>query len=548
MSLIRRLLQKSTARVLELEDRSAVLCFRAVILFLLLFFTLYDRGADASAPPLWPVLAVVLVHLASNVALAWVPRHRLKRGLLTGVFFFDIAVLSLVIYLTHGFESDLYLIYFLVIFMTVVSRQPSASFIVAGLGCLLYGFLFLKQHSLDELLQSSVLIRFPLFLIAAFFSHLIVRDIQEESRELRESEERFRQFAEHIREVFWMTTADKRRMIYISPGYEDIWGRSCEALYESPLTWMDAIHPEDRERISGAALRKQEAGTYDEEYRIVRPDGGLRWIRDRAFPIRDASGGVYRIAGIAEDITASKAAEQELRKVAEMKSRFASNVSHELRTPLAVMKSGIVLLADGTAGPLTDRQAQCVDIVLRNTERLHRLVDEILDYAKLQAGKADFRFLEGDLNRTVREAAESYRNMAEAQGLEFRVETDGAVPPLRYDADKIVQVLSNLLSNALKFTASGRVAVSTSFLAGQRSAVVRVRDTGPGIRKDDLPKLFQEFQQVGEAAGNKAGGTGLGLAISREIVEGHGGRIWAESEYGKGAEFSFSLPAGTDGR
>ena len=145
----------------------------------------------------------------------------------------------------------------------------------------------------------------------------IITDITERKRVeavLRESEERFRQLTETIREVFWMTDSSKNQMIYISPAYEQIWGRTCESLYASPRAWLEAIHPEDRQRVLEAALTKQLLGQYDEEYRVVRPDGCIRWIQDRAFPIRDGFGEVYRIAGIAEDITARKAAEEGLRK------------------------------------------------------------------------------------------------------------------------------------------------------------------------------------------------------------------------------------------
>jgi PAS domain S-box-containing protein len=129
---------------------------------------------------------------------------------------------------------------------------------------------------------------------------------------LRESEQRFRQLAESIREVFWMTDAAKTQMIYISPGYEQIWGRTCESLRASPRDWLEAIHPDDRQRVLEAAFSKQLSGLYDEQYRIVRPDGSIRWIEDRAFPIADESGQIYRIAGLAEDITERKMAEQRL--------------------------------------------------------------------------------------------------------------------------------------------------------------------------------------------------------------------------------------------
>lgn len=128
----------------------------------------------------------------------------------------------------------------------------------------------------------------------------------------RESELRLRQVVENIHEVFWMTDVDKKRIIYISPGYERIWGCTCESLQNSPDEWMRAIHPEDRERVQRAAATRQVDGAYDETYRIVRPDGGIRWIRDRAFPVKDENGVVYRIAGVAEDITERKQLEDKL--------------------------------------------------------------------------------------------------------------------------------------------------------------------------------------------------------------------------------------------
>jgi len=130
---------------------------------------------------------------------------------------------------------------------------------------------------------------------------------------LRESEERFRQIAENIRDVFWMTDPGKQQMVYISPAYEEVWGRTCKSLYAEPRSWLDAIHPEDRGRVLEAALTKQATGEYDEEYRIMQPDGSVRWVQDRAFPIRDDSGTVYRITGLAEDITERKQAQAALR-------------------------------------------------------------------------------------------------------------------------------------------------------------------------------------------------------------------------------------------
>jgi PAS domain S-box-containing protein len=149
---------------------------------------------------------------------------------------------------------------------------------------------------------------------------VILRDITERKRAeatSHESEERFRQIAETIDEVFWITPPDKNRMIYVSPAYEKIWGRACADLYVNPRNWLAAIHPDDRDRVIHAALTKQSEGTYDEEYRILRPDGAERWIRDRAFPLRRESGEIHRLVGLAEDITDRKHVESEIRALSE---------------------------------------------------------------------------------------------------------------------------------------------------------------------------------------------------------------------------------------
>ncbi len=143
---------------------------------------------------------------------------------------------------------------------------------------------------------------------------------------LRENEERLRQMAENIKEVFWMADPAINKIIYISPAYEEIWGRSCQDLYKNPRGWVEGIHPEDRERVLQAALKHQASGQYNQDYRVVRPDGSLRWIRDRGFPIRDKSGKVYRVTGIAEDITERKLAEEEIL----MKARLLDNANDSI--------------------------------------------------------------------------------------------------------------------------------------------------------------------------------------------------------------------------
>lgn len=161
---------------------------------------------------------------------------------------------------------------------------------------------------------------------AVEFYSTIARDVTEQNRaerRLRDSEERFRELAENIREVFWVSSPDKNQVLYVSPAYESIWQRPCEQLYQSPRDWLNAIHAEDRGRVLQAALTKQTEGSYDEEYRILRPDGSVRWIHDKAFPVRTPSGEVHRVVGVAEDVTERKLTEQALR---ESEERYRSLV------------------------------------------------------------------------------------------------------------------------------------------------------------------------------------------------------------------------------
>ncbi len=144
-----------------------------------------------------------------------------------------------------------------------------------------------------------------------------VADRQQTEEQLRKTMQQFRQLAENISDAFWMRDSEETRMVYVSPAYEKIWGRSCKELYQSPRAWLVAIHPEDRELVAEAMRTKQTTGEYNQEYRIIRPDGSLRWIRDRAFPIRDNSGKVIRIVGIAEDVTDHRRLEREILEISD---------------------------------------------------------------------------------------------------------------------------------------------------------------------------------------------------------------------------------------
>ncbi|MBP0020456.1 MAG: PAS domain S-box protein [Cyanobacteria bacterium SBLK] len=652
---------------------------------------------------------------------------------------------------------------------------------------------------------------------------VIVRNItdrKQTERALRESEERFRQLAENINTIFWMSDPLKSQMIYVSPAYETIWGQSCQALYERPASFLEAIHRDDRHRIV-AAIPKQLQGDYDEEYRILRPDGEMRWIRDRAFPICNEAGEVYRVVGLAEDISDRKRAEEALKAIAEgtaaqigseffhslvrhlaqvlqvryafvtqcvnpektrvrtlafwqgddfgdnfeydlvhtpcervihgevclysrgiqalfpqdpdlvtlgaesysaiplsdsggnilghlaiidtkpmndtrtpelivrifaaragaelerlqaeealqtsterlqlalegsalglwdwridtgktyyspqwkamlgyeeweleniydtwerlvhpedladtleilrahlqgeipvyqaefrmatkqgewkwifvrakifewdeegyplrmtgthkdisdrkaierMKDEFISVISHELRTPMTSVRGALGLLATGKLGELTDKGQNMLAIAINNTDRLSRLINDILDLQRIESGQFSLQCRHSNACELCEQALDMMRDLANKQGISLSLSC-ATTSEIWVDPDYFLQILSNLLSNALKFSHSGTV-ISVDAAEYEGNLRFCIRDRGRGIPPEHLDSIFERFNQVDASDSRQKGGTGLGLAICRSLVQLHGGRIWVESALGEGSAFYFTVPIG----
>jgi len=248
-----------------------------------------------------------------------------------------------------------------------------------------------------------------------------------------------------------------------------------------------------------------------------------------------------------EDITEQKNAEMELKAAEEkekdalnMKANFISMVSHELRTPLTSIKEGISLVSDGTAGKISTGQKEFLEIAKRNVDRLARLINDVLDYQKLETGKMDFNIREEDINVLVTEVVEEMIPVIKSKELDISQSSAKELPLVKCDGDRIKQVIINLINNALKFTEKGEITVSTAL--SDKFVLVSISDTGIGIKDEDLDKLFKSFSQVHTGKERRTGSSGLGLAISKRIVEEQGGRISVTSEFGKGSTFSFTLP------
>ena len=315
------------------------------------------------------------------------------------------------------------------------------------------------------------------------------------------------------------------------------------------MEWLEAIEPADQERSHEVFLRQMKGENIDSEYRIQTPAGELKYVKDRAFPVRNEAGEIVRVVGIAEDVTERKQVEASMRMAKEAaeaanraKSRFLANMSHEIRTPMNGVIGMTSLLLDSA---LTAEQRQHAEIVHASGTALLGIINDILDFSKIEARKLSLEKVNFDLRVPVKEAAEMVAVEAHNKGLELTCDLAEGVPSLlRGDPGRLRQVLVNLLSNAVKFTPAGEIAVSVELQAEfQTSATLRfaVKDTGIGFSANQAPFLFAPFVQGDGSITRIYGGTGLGLTISKQLVELMGGRIGAHSSAGKGSIFWFTI-------
>jgi signal transduction histidine kinase len=239
-------------------------------------------------------------------------------------------------------------------------------------------------------------------------------------------------------------------------------------------------------------------------------------------------------------------AREQAERASTFKTRFLSALSHELRTPLNAIIGFSELLSDESAGPLTSTQRQYLQHVLASARHQLELVNEILDISKVEAGRMELNRVDLPVTTLLDAVRGTVQSLADKQGVRLEVVAPGPLPALRVDAVRMRQVLYNLLSNGIKFTPrGGRVTLGARAVEG--GVEIAVEDTGVGIKAEDLPRLFREFEQLHPGRGDKAEGTGLGLALSRKLVELHGGTITVTSEFGQGSRFSVLLPAEAPG-
>jgi PAS domain S-box-containing protein len=386
--------------------------------------------------------------------------------------------------------------------------------------------------------------------------------------ELKRSESRYRLLAENVTDTIWTMSLEQLRFTYISPSIERMRGYSVDEAMAMSLE--ETLTPDSLERVGKvleAELIREASGNLDPnrsmtiEIEQSCKDGLSRWAEVTTSFLRDEGGKAVGLLGVTRDISDRKRAEQlnQAKIAAEAsnaaKSEFLSNMSHELRTPLNHIMGFTELILGKSFGGLTETQEEYLADIYKSGEHLLSLVNQVLDVSKIEAGKLDLNKSEINLKKILEQCL---LFMDKAVARNIRLTTDiGQIPEtIIADELRVKQILYNLLSNAVKFTDDGgNICLGARMIVGPERVTsaeteslpseveVSVVDTGIGIRKEDMEKIFDPFSQLESASSRRYPGTGLGLSLTRSLVEMHGGRIWVDSNGpGKGSSFRFTLP------
>jgi PAS domain S-box-containing protein len=364
---------------------------------------------------------------------------------------------------------------------------------------------------------------------------------------LRDSAEKFHQLADNIHEIFWIVDAVTKQALYVNPAFEEITGRTTASLVEAPLSYREIIHPDDRVNVLNALDDAGRTGVFDEEYRVLRPDGTLRWVSTQGFAIRDAQQNIYRLAGVVQDITARKSAEQALRAFQSELARvtetvtmgeFAASISHEIQQPLtSIVAAGNAVLHWLARQPPDLKEArEGVSKLIRDANHASAIIERIRGL--LKGAAPQLQPLKP--NELIRETLLLLSNDLVRGRVAARTELAEDLPTVLGDPVLLQQVILNLTTNAIDAMrgVNGRprelIIRST---VDVENVLIQIQDSGKGIDSENLDRIFEPFFT------SKPQGIGLGLSISRSIIESLGGRVWAAPAVPHGAVFQFTLPA-----
>ena len=377
---------------------------------------------------------------------------------------------------------------------------------------------------------------------------LDVTELRRAEDELRRSEESFRSLSA-FSPIGIFQTDSEGQTIYVNDRWKELSGLTLEQTVNDG--WLQAVHPEDRDALLTQWREARRRGhEFSAEFRFLGPLGETRWVYARVKPILSGAGNVLGYVGADEDITERKVLELELQQARDaalestkLKSVFLANTSHEIRTPLNAIFGTTGLLLDSN---LTSEQRELCQIARSSADALLAVINDVLDFSRIEAGKLPFAVMDFDLFLIIESAIDLFTEQAQVKGLNLFSLINGDVPTqLRGDPGRFRQILINLLSNAIKFTDKGEVTLRVTKQSEANGDVVlrfTVSDTGIGIPRDGQDRVFNAFSQVESSPSRGYGGTGLGLAISRQLVKLMHGRIGVKSELGRGSTFWFTVP------
>jgi PAS domain S-box-containing protein len=383
-------------------------------------------------------------------------------------------------------------------------------------------------------------------LLARVIRHAVERKQGEE--EIRESERRFRELAEAVREVFFVVDPLTGVVIYMNPAYETVFGQSLDYVYATPFAWLESVHPEDREEVAALeSASSQDGKTRSLEFRIVRSDNTTRWIRAEATPILDANGQVVRLVGIAEDITDLRETEEQFRHSQKMEAvgRLAGGVAHDFNNILTTVLVHSALLLDDLEVDSPHREG--VPEIRVAAQRAAALTRQLLSFSRQQV----LQFTVVNVNDVVQNLEKMLIRLIGAD-VTLRVAYGADIGNVRADVGQLEQVITNLVVNARDAMPRGgwltidtaNVELTEPYVEAHQVAevgsyiVVAVTDTGTGMSAETRARIFEPFFTTKD----KGKGTGLGMSTSYGIVQQSGGYIWVYSELGRGTTFKIYLP------